>query len=173
MRRPLLALAGVLLLLVAGGTVWLLRGSDPDLPDLPRIDRIVIHKGARDMQLWSGGRLVHTMHGVALGNAPVGQKHFEGDGKTPEGRYAIDFRNGESSYHLSLRLSYPDAAASAFAQAQGRSPGGEIYIHGQPNWLKLGRLKGDWTQGCVAVSNKEIEALWRAVPPGAVVEVLP
>ena len=70
MRRPLLALAGVLLLLVAGGTVWLLRGSDPDLPDLPRIDRIVIHKGARDMQLWSGGRLVHTMHGVALGNAP-------------------------------------------------------------------------------------------------------
>ena len=75
-----------------------------------------------------------------------------------------------------IMMSYPpmpDAAASAFAQAQGRSPGGEIYIHGQPNWLKLGRLKGDWTQGCVAVSNKEIEALWRAVPPGAVVEVLP
>ncbi|WP_088311565.1 L,D-transpeptidase family protein [Novosphingobium sp. B 225] len=170
-RRILLGLGGALLLALAGGAVWLLRGSAPDVPELPRIDRIVIHKGAREMELWSGGKLVHTMQGVALGNAPVGQKHFEGDGKTPEGRYAIDFRNGESSYHLSLRLSYPDAAATAFAKAQGRSPGGEIYIHGQPNWLSLGRLKGDWTQGCVAVSNQEIEALWRAVPLGAVVDV--
>ena len=153
--------------------MWLLRGSAPDLPEMPRIERIVIHKGARTVDLWSAGKLVHTLRGVALGNAPVGQKHFEGDGKTPEGRYFIDFRNPQSSYHLSLRLSYPDAAASAFAAAQGRSPGGEIYIHGQPNWLPTGRLKGDWTQGCIAVSNREIEALWRAVPQGTPVDVLP
>ena len=172
-RGILLGLAGALLLVLAGGLVWLLPGSAPAVPVLPRIDRIVIHKGDRAMELWSAGKLVHTMRGVALGNAPVGQKHFEGDGKTPEGRYFIDFRNPQSSYHLSLRLSYPDAAASAFAAAQGRSPGGEIYIHGQPNWLSLGRLKGDWTQGCIAVSNREIEALWRAVPDGAQVEVLP
>ena len=171
-RLPQIA-GGALLLAVIAGAAWLLPGSAPTVPDLPRIDRIVVHKAAREMQLWSGGRLVHTMRGVALGDAPVGQKQFEGDEKTPEGRYTIDFRNPQSSYHLSLRISYPDARAAAFASAQGRSPGGEIYIHGQPNWLKAGRLKGDWTDGCVAVSNAEIEALWRAVPLGTVVDVLP
>lgn len=173
MRRLALGLGGAVLLVLAGLLAWLLPGSAPAIPPLPRIDRIVIHKHDRTMELWSAGRQVHIMRGVALGNAPLGQKQFEGDGKTPEGRYFIDFRNPESSYHLSLRLSYPDAAASAFAKAQGRSPGGEIYIHGQPNWLTIGRLKGDWTQGCIAVSNREIEALWRAVPQGAAVEVLP
>lgn len=172
-RRAAGIAGGALLLGLVGGAAWLLRGSAPDVPALPPIDRIVVHKAARSLELWSRGRLVHTMHGAALGDAPTGQKHFEGDEKTPEGRYAIDLRNPQSSYDLSLRISYPDAAASAFAAARGRSPGGEIYIHGQPNWLWFGRLKGDWTDGCIAVSNREIEALWRAVPLGAQVEVLP
>lgn len=164
------ALAGAALLLGGGG--MLPYRAFPAVPELGRIDRIVIHKAQRRMELFSGGRLVHVMTGVGLGDAPVGQKHFEGDERTPEGRYTIDFRNPHSSYHLSLRLSYPDAAATAFAAAQHRSPGGEIYIHGQPNWLALGRLPGDWTDGCIAVSNREIEALWRAVPQGTDVEVL-
>lgn len=171
--RPLHITVGTMLIALMAGAIWLLQGSFAEIPNLPAIDRIVVHKGAREMQLWSGSRLVHTMSGVALGDTPIGQKQFEGDEKTPEGRYFIDYRNPQSAYHLSLRISYPDARASEFARARGRSPGGEIYIHGQPNWLKLGRLKGDWTDGCVAVSNAEIEALWRAVPLGTVVDILP
>ncbi len=139
--------------------------------DLPRIDRIVVYKAERRMELYAGGALVHELTGIQLGDAPVGQKHFEGDEKTPEGRYIIDFRNPESSYHLSLRISYPDAAARAYAAAQGKSPGGEIYIHGQPNALTVGRVPGDWTDGCIALSNPEIEALWRSVPIGTAVEI--
>ena len=173
-RRSWITAAALLLVLalLAGAGVLSYRAW-PAVPALPRIERIVVHKAARRMELYAGGKLVHVMTGVGLGDAPAGQKRFEGDEKTPEGRYTIDYRNPQSSYHLSLRISYPDAAASAYAAAQGRSPGGEIYIHGQPNWLALGRLPGDWTEGCIAVSNREIEALWRAVGVGTAVEVTP
>jgi len=140
---------------------------------LPTIDHILVDKAARRMTVFSGGHAIQTFAGIQLGDVPIGQKHFEGDERTPEGQYRIDFRNPESSYHLSLRISYPDAAASAFAAAKGLSPGGEIYIHGQPNWLPLGRLMGDWTDGCVALSNPQIEAVWKAVAVGTTVEIRP
>jgi murein L,D-transpeptidase YafK len=167
-RRIAIGLALAVLLLGAG---WLFLHEPPLV--LPRLDRIVVHKAERRMELYAGGRLVKTLTGLQLGDMPVGQKHFEGDEKTPEGRYTIDFRNPKSDYHLSMRISYPDAAANAFASAQGKSPGGEIYIHGQPNAMKAGRMAGDWTDGCIALSNRQIEALWRAVPLGTVVEVYP
>jgi murein L,D-transpeptidase YafK len=169
MRRWILGLLGAVLI----GAGFLAYRAFPAVPALPPIDRIVVDKSAREMALFSGGKLVHTMTGVGLGDAPVGHKQFEGDEKTPEGTYQIDLRNPQSSYHLSLRISYPDAAAQQAAAAQGRSPGGEIYIHGQPNWLRFGRLPGDWTDGCIAVSNREIEALWQAVAIGTQVEVRP
>ena len=168
-RRILLGLALVALLLGAG--LWFALREPP--LNLPRLDRIVVHKADRRMELYSGGRLVKVLTGLQLGDMPVGQKHFEGDEKTPEGRYTIDFRNPQSDYHLSMRISYPDAAANAYAATQGKSPGGEIYIHGQPNGLRVGRMAGDWTDGCIALSNREIEGLWRAVPLGTVVEVYP
>jgi murein L,D-transpeptidase YafK len=140
---------------------------------LPQIDHVVVRKAERVMQLYADGRLAHTIAGIQLGDAPVGHKQFEGDEKTPEGRYTLDYGNPNSSYHLSLHVSYPNAADVAFAQAQGRSPGGLIFIHGQPNDWPAGRVPGDWTDGCIAVSDEEIEALWEAVPDGTVIDILP
>ena len=169
-RRIVLAgLAGATA--VAAGGLALAHDDDP--LDLPQIERIVVHKAERRMELFARGQRVHELTGLQLGDAPVGHKQFEGDEKTPEGRYTIDLRNPESSYHLSLRISYPDQAARDYAAEQGQSPGGEIYIHGQPNALQVGRVPGDWTDGCIALSNREIEALWRAVPLGTEVEILP
>jgi murein L,D-transpeptidase YafK len=140
---------------------------------LPEIDHIVVRKAERVIRLYSQDRLVHTITGIQLGDAPLGPKRFQGDERTPEGRYAIDYGNPASSYHLSLHISYPNAADAAYARAQGRSPGGLIFIHGQPNDWPAGRVPGDWTDGCIAVSDEEIEALWEAVPDGAVIDILP
>jgi murein L,D-transpeptidase YafK len=125
------------------------------------------------MDLYGGGQRLHTITGIQLGDAPVGHKRFEGDERTPEGRYTIDYANPDSAYHLSLRISYPNAADEAYARERGRSPGGLIFIHGQPNAVPLGRMPGDWTDGCIAVSNDEMEMLWQAVPDGTVIDILP
>ena len=160
---------------LAVATALLLTGpaaaQDPLV--LPDIDHVVVRKAARTMALYSGGREVHRIAGIQLGGAPVGHKRFEGDERTPEGRYTVDYGNPDSGYHLSLHISYPNDADRAYAEAQGRSPGGMIFIHGQPNALPLGRIPGDWTDGCIAVSNDEIEALWEAVPDGTVIDILP
>lgn len=137
------------------------------------VDQIVVRKADRAMDLYSGGRLLHTIEGIQLGGAPVGHKRFQGDRRTPEGRYAIDYGNPDSSYNLSLHISYPNAQDAAYAYAQGRDPGGLIFIHGSPNDYPHGRPPGDWTDGCIAVSDEEIEALWQAVPDGAVIDILP
>ena len=141
--------------------------------DLPDVDYIRVEKAARTMTLFSGGRAVYTIPGIQLGDVPIGPKRFEGDERTPEGRYTIDYGNPDSGYHLSLHVSYPDARDVAFAQARGRSAGGAIFIHGQPNDLPAGRVPRDWTDGCIAVSNEEIEILWNAVLDGATIDVLP
>ncbi|MBD3729587.1 MAG: L,D-transpeptidase family protein [Sphingomonadales bacterium] len=136
--------------------------------DLVRVD-----KSERTLSLYAGGRLLKTYTGIQLGDAPEGHKQFEGDEKTPEGRYTIDYRNPNSAYHLSLHISYPAAADSAFAAQAGQSPGGEIFVHGQPNGLPAGRMPGDWTDGCIAVSNAEIEEIWAAVPDGTPIVIQP
>jgi murein L,D-transpeptidase YafK len=137
----------------------------------PRADFVVVDKSERTLTLYAAGRPVRTYRGLQLGDAPEGHKHFEGDERTPEGRYSIDVRNPASAYHLSLHISYPNAADRTYAAARGRSPGGEIFIHGQPNWLPLGRLPGDWTDGCIALSNGEIEELWRLVADGTPIDI--
>lgn len=156
------------------GLLLLVVGAKAEEPlTLPEIDQVVVRKAARAIDLYTGGRLVHTITGIQLGDAPVGHKQFQGDEKTPEGRYTLDYGNPQSSYHLSLHISYPNAADEAYARAQGRSAGGLIFIHGQPNDWPTGRVPGDWTDGCIAVSNEEIEALWDAVPDGTVIDILP
>ncbi len=138
-------------------------------------DFVLVDKSDRTLALYSGGRLVRTMTGIGFGDVLFGHKQFEGDERTPEGRYTIDTRNPNSAYHLSLRISYPNAADRAFAEQAGRDPGGDIFIHGQPNMLPAAdtgaRLPGDWTDGCIAVSNAEMEELWRAVPDGTLIEI--
>ena len=138
---------------------------------LPQADLVVVDKSERTLTLYAAGRQIKTYRGVQLGDAPEGHKRFQGDERTPEGRYTIDYRNPRSAYFLSLHLSYPAAADRAYAAQHGRSPGGDIFIHGQPNWLPSGRLPGDWTDGCIALTNAEIEELWRAVPDGTPIEI--
>ncbi len=139
----------------------------------PAVDRIVIEKAARRLSLLSGGDTIRS-YTVALGFAPVGHKQQEGDGRTPEGTYAVVGRNPDSAFHRSLRISYPGAADIAAATARGVSPGGEIFIHGAPNWWFFpGQPPGDWTRGCIAVSSAEIEEIWRLVADGTPVEIKP
>lgn len=139
----------------------------------PAVDGILVDKSERTLWLLQGDRVVRTYRNIKLGDAPTGHKQFEGDEKTPEGRYTIDGRNGASRYHLSLRISYPNAADRDYARRRGRSPGGDIFIHGQPNFSPLSRIPGDWTDGCVALSNAEMEEVWKLVRTGTPVVIRP
>jgi murein L,D-transpeptidase YafK len=148
----------------------------PPLPPPPltgQVERIVIEKAARRMQLLQDGRVVRTYQ-IALGFAPEGDKDRQGDGRTPEGEFTIDRRNDSSAFHLSLGLDYPQPADRARAAAGGYSPGGDIFIHGQPNALpERFKLKGDWTAGCIAVTNVEMREIWAVTPIGTTVEIRP
>ena len=139
------------------------------------VDRLVLDKSERRLVAYRRGEVLKT-YSVALGRQPVGAKRFEGDGKTPEGVYWINGRNPESQYHRSLSLSYPRPADVKRAKRHRRSPGGDIMIHGTPEgygypeWMKQSY---DWTQGCIAVTNEDIEELWRIVPDGTPIEIRP
>jgi len=138
-----------------------------------QVDYLIVDKSERLMVAYAGGQPVKAWRGLQFGDQPQGHKQFEGDERTPEGRYVIEGRNAGSAYHLSLKVSYPNPADRAFAAARGRSPGGDIFLHGQPNALPFGRVPGDWTDGCIALSNAEIEELWRIVPDGTPIEIRP
>jgi murein L,D-transpeptidase YafK len=138
-------------------------------------DKIVILKSAHSMTLLSGGKVLKT-YKIALGSVPVGPKQVEGDHKTPEGTYLIDAKNGHSQFHLSLHISYPSAADQQRARSMGARPGGAIMIHGLAKpFAYLGPLhrQTDWTDGCIAVTNAEIEEIWTLVPVGTRVEIRP
>ena len=144
------------------------------LPPLTgQIDRILIEKSARRMTVFRGDTALRSYR-VALGFAPSGDKLRQGDGKTPEGLFHIDRRNAKSAFHLSLGLDYPQTGDVIRARAGGYSPGGDIFIHGQPNaFAGKATLRRDWTAGCIAVSDAEIEELWRVTPIGTEVMIRP
>ena len=166
-RRPAAILA--LLLLTGAAT------PEPILA-FPEVDHIRVDKSDRTMTLYGTDGSVKTIVHIQLGDAPEGPKRFEGDERTPEGHFTIDYGNPGSAYHLSLHISYPRAQDTAYAQQHGRSPGGLIFIHGQPNdWVGGGagvRVPGDWTDGCIALANDQIEALWVAVPDGTPIDIV-
>lgn len=136
------------------------------------VDFVLVDKSERTMTLFGKGVPLRQYRHLQFGDAPMGHKQFEGDERTPEGRYVIDYRNPESSYHLSLHISYPDVDDRAFAERHGRSPGGDIFIHGQPNGYPDGqRVPGDWTDGCIAMDNGEIEELWSLIANGTPIEI--
>jgi murein L,D-transpeptidase YafK len=140
-----------------------------------KVDRIIINKAKRELLLMYGGKVVRS-YAVALGRNPVGAKTRQGDGKTPEGVYSISGRNPASAFHRALRVSYPNSADRAQAKKLGVATGGDIMIHGLPNGQgnigKAHRLT-DWTEGCIAVTNEEIEEIWGMVPDGTKVEINP
>ena len=147
--------------------------SQPALPAGTKVDRLLVDKSDRVLTAFAGNREVVRYTGIRFGDAPQGHKQFEGDERTPEGRYTINGRNPKSAYHLSLRISYPNAADRAYAKARGRSPGGDIFIHGQPNAWPGPAIARDWTDGCIALSNAEIKQLWDIVPAGIPITIRP
>ncbi|MDJ1009581.1 MAG: L,D-transpeptidase family protein [Paracoccaceae bacterium] len=138
--------------------------------DGPEVTRIVVHKEARKMYLLHHDRALKT-YDIDLGFEPDGHKRKSGDGKTPEGTYIIDRRNPDSIFHLSLGISYPNARDVAVARRLGVDPGGEIFIHGES---PLGSLRGpDWTWGCIAVTNEEMEEIYVMVRTGTPITIYP
>jgi murein L,D-transpeptidase YafK len=138
-----------------------------------QVDRIIVEKAARRMVLVQADKPVREYR-IALGFAPEGDKERQGDGRTPEGTFRIDRRNEGSAYHLSLGLDYPQAEDRARAKAGGYSPGGDIMIHGQPNAVPEGMIvKGDWTAGCIALTNAQMREVWQVAGIGTLVEVRP
>ena len=135
----------------------------------PAVTLVEVHKAERKLYLLHGTRVLKT-YDIALGFAPQGHKQFEGDGKTPEGVYFISHRNPDSQYHLSLGISYPNPNDVQFAQLAGKPAGGEIFIHGAANGKPDRR---DWTAGCIAVTDKEIERIYAMVDPGTPINLLP
>jgi len=165
---------GILALACVGVLSWA-QGSAPPLPANARADHVVVKKAARVLELYNGAELLRA-YPISLGPHPQGPKQREGDGRTPEGRYTLDYRKANSSFHRALHVSYPLPADTAAAEAQGAVPGGLIMIHGLLNGLGfIGRLHTfiDWTDGCIAVTNREIEEIWRVVPDGAPVLIEP
>ncbi len=141
----------------------------------PEVTSLVVNKGARKLYLLHHGQILRE-YDVDLGFAPHGTKTKKGDGRTPEGTYLIDRRNPRSRYHLSLGISYPNSQDVAQAKAEGVNPGGDIFIHGQPNLrseFKRARKTPDWTAGCIAVKNDEIGEIYAMVNKGTLITLRP
>ncbi|RAZ80332.1 L,D-transpeptidase family protein [Mesorhizobium atlanticum] len=139
-----------------------------------KVDLVRVAKSNRQLQLIGGDKILRS-YSIALGGDPVGQKHREGDERTPEGRYMLDWRNPDSVAHKSIHISYPNADDIAAAKALGVDPGGSIMIHGQPNGFGwLGRLLQmvDWTDGCIAVTNSDMDEIWTMVADGTPIEIM-
>ncbi|MGB5835248.1 MAG: L,D-transpeptidase family protein [Thiohalocapsa sp.] len=150
--------------------------SKPDI-SASHVDKVVVRKGDRQMDLLKDGA-IYRSYRISLGDSPRGHKMQEGDERTPEGDYILDWRNPRSSFHKSIHVSYPNTRDRAFARAMGFSPGGMIMIHGRPNWLTSSKVAKeydgrDWTNGCIAVTNPEMDEIWRLVRNGTPIRILP
>jgi murein L,D-transpeptidase YafK len=145
------------------------------LPAGTAITRIVVEKSAKKLSIFHDGNHIKSYR-IALGRNPVGAKQEEGDMKTPEGIYKIDSRNAQSGFHLALHISYPSAEDNKRAAARGVSAGFDIMIHGIQNgrgWIGAFHRWKDWTAGCIALTDEEIEELWSVTPDGTTVEIRP
>jgi murein L,D-transpeptidase YafK len=139
--------------------------------------RILVDKSERKLYVYAGDTVAATFD-VALGINPIGHKQQEGDKRTPEGHYVLDYKNARSAYHRSIHVSYPNTADRAAARKRGVAPGGAIMIHGQPNdpqvRLRVRRYPfRDWTDGCIALSNPDMDALWKRVRVPVPIEIRP
>lgn len=138
-------------------------------------DRVLVLKKERKLQLLSQGKMIRS-YKVALGGDPIGPKTRQGDHKTPEGVYMLDSRNPHSQFYKSIHISYPSAREREAARQRGVSPGGDVFVHGLPNgygWVASSHRLKDWTDGCVAVTNAEMDEIWQAVADGTPIEIRP
>ena len=156
------------------GRSWNYRTIRCELAASGPVNLVVVDKSRHWMSVYRDGRLIREFR-VALGRGGQGPKQRQGDGKVPEGMYRITSHNPNSAYHLSLRIGYPSAQQVAAARKMGINPGGDIMIHGLPNdvhGIGSRHTALDWTDGCIAVTNREIEWLYRAVPNGTPIRIL-
>ena len=178
MRRIAAAIiAGVRIRVLTGAVVlWLCGLALAQTPARPlHADRVVVLKKERTLELLSLGKVIKT-YKVALGGDPVGPKTRRGDHKTPEGVYVLDSRNPHSQFYKSIHISYPNPRDRAAARRLGVSPGGDIFVHGLPRgygYVGAAHRLRDWTDGCIAVTNEEIDEIWQAVPDGTPIEIRP
>ena len=145
------------------------------LPPGTEIDKLVVYKSKRKLLAYADGKLIKT-YTIALGRQPIGSKEFEGDRKTPEGSYIINAKNPYSGYHKNLGVSYPNQADIAHAKRLGKPTGGDIKIHGLRNKTgAIGKFHRwfDWTLGCIALTDQEIDELYHATEVGTRIEILP
>ncbi len=143
--------------------------------DFPVADKVVVEKEKRKLHLMQDGAAIRSFD-IALGLAPVGDKESEGDQKTPEGNYALDARNPDSDFFLSIHISYPNSADRREARRRGADPGGQIMIHGQPNdptYSSAYYASEDWTNGCIALSNSDMIDVWLMTPNDIQIDILP
>lgn len=141
--------------------------------NLPIVDKVEVCKSKRELYLIKEGKAIRTYR-IALGENPVGHKEKEGDERTPEGKYILDWRNSKSAYHKSIHVSYPNAADKVNAKKLGVSAGGDIMIHGMKKsiaWIGSLHSKSDWTNGCIAVTNEEMDEIWAMVKNGTEIEI--
>ena len=146
-----------------------------ELPSGTRADKVLVLKSERRLLLLRDERILETYR-IALGRDPLGHKMEEGDGRTPEGHYLLDWRNPNSRFYRSLHISYPNEMDRRRARSRGVSPGGDIMIHGLPlGAASLGpdHARWDWTEGCIGVTNTEIDRIWRLVENGTPIEIRP
>lgn len=179
MRRMVVAIAAVFALILMTLVAWDFFKPARQIPQLASADSratsILMEKQARRLTLLQDGKIIKTYR-AALGGNPTGPKQREGDSRTPEGNYTIDSKNSRSRFHLALHISYPDAEDRTRAAQRGESPGSDIMIHGLPNglgWLGDLHLYRDWTDGCIAVTDAEIEEIWALVGTGTPIQIRP
>ncbi len=140
-----------------------------------KIDLVVVDKSQSSMSLMRNGQILRKYR-IAMGDSPVGHKVTEGDQRTPEGRYLLDYKKSNSSYYRAIHISYPNEEDSLRATALGLSPGGQIMIHGQNPNSSLTPEEAqqyNWTDGCIAITNAQMDELWRAIDEGTPIEIWP
>jgi murein L,D-transpeptidase YafK len=152
----------------------LVLAADVPLLSSAVADRVVVLKSERKLMLMKNDKVLKTYR-IALGTDPLGPKTRQGDHKTPEGRYLLDRHNQRSQFHRSIHISYPNADDRTRARRLGVSPGGDIFLHGLPNGYEPSPKQtfDDWTDGCTAVTDPEIDEIFRAVPDGIPIEIKP
>jgi murein L,D-transpeptidase YafK len=176
MHRPIIA--GIRIRILIALAAWSLSGlALCQTAAKPRLyaDRVLVLKQQRKLELLSHGKVIKS-YKIALGGSPIGPKTQQGDHRTPEGLYVLDSRNAHSQFYKSIHISYPNARDHAAAREKGVSPGGDVFVHGLPTgygYVGAAHRLRDWTDGCVAVTNQEIDEIWQAVRDGTPIEIRP
>jgi len=172
MKQTIIILLIILMMGLIGLLIYTLI-PEKSIPKNARITKILVLKNQRKLILFENDQEIKT-YKISLGFQPIGHKQFEGDGKTPEGLYTINDKNSKSAYHLNLGISYPNEKDKAYANSKNKNPGGDIKIHGlKNNMINIGKLHRfkDWTLGCIALTNSEIEELFNHVEKGTPIEI--